>query len=187
MNAMKGRHPPVRDAKARTYGRGRKAEQTAGTASYDPCGILRVHCRGCDQVPDAGSPACIRCITAAISSEGAAERIWLEGGKDTEIHGPAAEILCDLAQIRTVLRPSDGRRCSSCGRSPERVIGDAWADFPDPSFASACDRLYSLRDDSPECTACLQRTRAALMMADDGMARVREKAARIASRRRDAL
>ena len=169
MNAMKGRHPPVRDAKARPYGRGRKAEQTAGTASYDPCGILRVHCRGCDQVPDAGSPACIRCITAAISSEG------------------AAEILCDLAQIRTVLRPSDGRRCSSCGRSPERVIGDAWADFPDPSFASACDRLYSLRDDSPECTACLQRTRAALMMADDGMARVREKAARIASRRRDAL
>ena len=153
-----------------------------GTACMDRSGNLVVSCRGCDQFPDAGSPTCIRCITSAISTEGVSDRIQLKAGKDTDISGQAAEVLCDLAQLRRATLPTNGtRRCSACMRSPVRVMGDAWADFPDPSFAAACDRLYSLAGDGPECAACLQRTHSALRMAEDNMERVREKAARIAS------
>ncbi|MGI6009265.1 MAG: hypothetical protein ACOX8X_03970 [Methanomethylophilus sp.] len=181
-SAQKAKRPVPKSLLARKKDGG----EVPGTAVYDPCGILKIRCRGCDQFPDAGSPACVRCIASAISSEGAAERIWLEGGKDTEIHGPAAEILCNLAQLKMVNVPNGGgKRCASCPRSPARIIGDAWADFPDPSFASACDRLYSASDDGPECATCLQRTRSALLMADGSMRKVKAKAARLASGRRD--
>lgn len=153
-----------------------------GTGTMDRSGNLVVNCRGCDQLPDAGSPVCIRCITAAISNVGTSDKIQLRAGKDMEISGRAAEILCDLAQLRRTSPPADGtRRCGTCMRSPSRVMGDAWADFPEPSFAAACDRLYGLAGDGPECASCLQRTHSALRMAEDSMGRVRDKAAKIAS------
>ena len=160
----------------------KNAGPVPGTASVDRSGNLVVHCGGCDQVPDAGSPVCVRCIASAVSSEGTAEKIRLKAGRDTEISGGAAEILCDLALLRRASLPTNGtRKCSVCSRSPVKVMGDAWADFPEPSFAAACDRLYALADDSPECTACLQRTHTALRAAEDSMARVKDKASKLAS------
>lgn len=141
-------------------------------------GILTVNCRGCGQFPDVGSPVCIRCMTAFISKNGTADRIQLKAGKDTEVSGPAAEILCDLAMLnRPDYQVSGGKACESCMRSPSKVLEAAWADFPDPSFSSVAGSLYSDYRDGPECALCLQRTHSALLSADANMEKIRKKAA----------
>ena len=151
-------------------------------AELDPSGILMIHCRECTAYPDAGSPACVRCITSSMSRVGTADRVQLKAGKDTEISGPAAEILCDMASLSRVMLPaSAGPRCASCARSPEKVMSSAWSDFPEPSFKAAADRLYTEPGDGPGCANCLQRTHSALMIAEANMERVRRKASRIAA------
>lgn len=150
--------------------------------SVDPAGILHIDCCACSQLPDVGSPGCVRCIADALAQLGGADRIQLRTGKDTEISGPAAEILCELAAVNRVsLSATDDRRCASCARSPQRVMAAAWADFPEPSFAAARNGLYTAPEDGPGCAACLQRTHSALTMAERNMDRVRQKAAAMAA------
>ncbi|AGI47968.1 hypothetical protein TALC_00975 [Thermoplasmatales archaeon BRNA1] len=154
-----------------------RGENRPGSASMDPSGILNVDCRGCQQVPDAGSPVCIRCITSAIASEGNSDRIRLTAGKDTEISGDAADILCDLATMdRSPVPVSGDRRCRQCQRSPWAVMDAAWADFPEPNFAYAKGRLHSESGDMAECASCMQRTGSAISVSEESFARVKKKA-----------
>lgn len=161
-----------------------RSREAPGGADLDQSGILVVNCRGCSSCPDIGSPVCVRCITEHLSSLGSAERIRLTAGKDTEISGPAVELLCEMATIsRPIASMPKGGRCSSCDRSPDRIISAAWADFPDPSFVAASDRLYTRSDDGAECSSCLQRTHAELVVAEEEMRRIRRRASTLASNR----
>lgn len=143
--------------------------------------ILTIQCRGCEHLPDACSQNCINCICDAIVREGTAERIRLLSGKDIDISGPSAEIFCDLAKVnRPITTIPTGRKCMKCPRSPAKVLENVWAEFPDPSFTSACARLYTDSRDGPECYACLQKTYSALMAADGEMNSIREKTSSLA-------
>jgi hypothetical protein len=154
------------------------------TRELDSTGILRIDCHGCAQLPDVGSPMCVRCIVNAVAELGGADRIQLRTGKDTEISGVAAELLCDLASVNRVSLDGNGdRRCAICSRAPQRVMAAAWTDFPDPSFAAAREGLYTAPGDGLGCAACLQRTHSALVMAERNMDRVKKKAAELAVNR----
>lgn len=138
---------------------------------------LTISCEGCENLPDACGRNCINCICDAIVREGTAERIRLLSGRDIDISGASAEILCDLAKVnRPITVIPSGRRCLRCPRSPAKVLEGVWAEFPDPSFTSACARLYTDSRDGPECNACMQRTYNALTMAETEMRAIREKA-----------
>lgn len=139
-------------------------------------GTLCIDCIGCLQHPDACSPACISCICDAACERGCAPRIRLHGIREVEIIGKGAELLCSLAQVsRPVALETHGRRCGRCRHSPERLIDDAWSTFPDMDFDSICSRLYSDRNDGPECAACMQRTYNILKNSEAELEAIRRK------------
>lgn len=154
-----------------------KDRKTSGQSYLDKTlSILHINCRGCERYTDCCSPDCISCMCEAIAKNGTAEKIRLESAKDTEISGRAAELVCDLARInRPLILMPKGRKCAKCPRHPEAIISSTWAEFPDPHFRNACSRLYSDRNDGPECAVCLQKTYTALNSADAEMERIRTK------------
>lgn len=162
--------------------RNSKKKQCPGEATVLPdSDTLCIDCKGCQQIPDAGSPVCINCVCSAVFRHGTADRIKLSAGKDTEISGPAAEIICELAQIgKPVSVVPDGRKCAKCPRSPERLFDAVWSEFPDPSFGSAYARLYVDGREPPECAACMQRTYSMLKSSEDEMGKIKEKTSDLA-------
>ncbi len=141
--------------------------------------VLCINCRGCRRVPDIGSKDCIRCITININEQGNAGRIRLRTSRDLEIHGTAAEIICELAMISRSSVPYSSaferRSCSECNNSCNRIMDILWSGFPDPNFESARGRLAGFFPSSGECNACVQRTYRALDQVELGMERLRKR------------
>jgi hypothetical protein len=152
--------------------RGRKKKRNGknGVAEAKMDGdVLSIDCRECGNVPDAGSDECIRCIVSKISENGCAARIRLRTGRDTEISGPATEILCELSFIDRSASSLSGRpmrRCGSCRHSCDRIVGIAWSTFPTPDFAGARGKLMSFSPSNGVCEVCVQKTYRALDQAE---------------------
>lgn len=148
--------------------------------------VLSIDCRECGKVPDAGSGECIRCIVSEISVNGCAARIRLRTGRDTEISGPAAEILCELSFIDRSASSVGGRpmrRCGSCRHSCDRIVGIAWSAFPAPDFAGARGKLMSFRPSNGVCEVCVQKTYRALDQAELSISEISKRVSAMAERK----
>lgn len=141
--------------------------------------MLHIDCRDCGRMPDVGSPACVRCMVSAVSEKGSVDRIRLRSGKDTEISGAAAEVLCEMAFIERSMHStseSSGMHgCRSCGFSCAEMLDTAWAGFPDPCFDDARAKLMVFRPQNRDCENCMQKTYRALEQAELGFRGVRGK------------
>lgn len=162
---------------------GRKTEESYASVEGD---TLSIDCRNCMCVPEIRSAECIRCIVSAISEHGNAERIRLRTGRDLEISGPSAEILCELAFVdrsANTMNSSSGRRgCANCQFSCRNVFNVAWQGFPDPYFEAAREMLLSFRAEDQECASCMQRTYRALDQAELGLKNIKKKVSTLAAR-----
>lgn len=147
---------------------------------------LCIDCRNCMCVPEVKSAECIRCIVSAISECGNSERIRLRTGRDMEISGPSAAILCELAALDRSANVMNGfgreRGCANCEFSCRNVFNVAWQGFPDPFFEAARNKLMSFRAEDPECATCMQRTYRALDQAELGLNNVKKKVTMLAAR-----
>jgi len=141
--------------------------------------VLSINCRRCGGVPEFRSPGCIRCVVRHIAQQGNAARIRLRTSKDMELFGPAAEILCELAVFHRSAPAGtgkgDGRGCSDCINSCQRIMEVAWSSFPEPDFDSARGRLASFRPTDGRCNSCIQRTYRALDQAEHGINNLKKK------------
>ncbi|MGE0015375.1 MAG: hypothetical protein AB7S83_04240 [Candidatus Methanomethylophilaceae archaeon] len=145
--------------------------------------VLSIDCQDCRKVPDAGSAECIRCIVSKVSENGCASRIRLRTGRDTEISGPAAEVLCELSFIdRSTSSVGGGpmRRCGSCRHSCDRIVGIAWSAFPAPDFAGARGKLMSFRPSNGVCEVCVQKTYRALDQAELSISEISKRVSAMA-------
>ncbi len=139
---------------------------------------LMIDCNGCSHQPDLCSAVCIRCAVARISALGNADRIRLRAGRDLEVSGAAAEVLCDLASLDRLVRDARGRtgiRCGGCEYAGRRIIGEAWEGFPEPCFAGARERLMRFRAEDRRCAGCIQRTYRLLDQAERGLENIRRR------------
>lgn len=169
------------------FGRGKEDDETdlPGTASRNSAGVLCISCTGCERSPDVCEPYCIRCISCAVASEGAGDRIRMTAGKDTEVTGPAAELVCRLSALMTmpVTDPRDPR-CTDCTSRPTVVMSSIWDTFPEPAFATARSSVRVAPTDDPECVACMQRTMVMVDSSEKAMDEIRATASAIAGRGR---
>ena len=156
----------------------RKASARKGPEVEIVHGTVRIDCRKCSMVPNAGSPVCVRCMMDVLYEHGGTERIQLRSGKDTEISGRAAELLCDMALLGRDIRPvPSGKMCDGCKRECNRLLRAAWREFPEPAFSAARSELVPVSSDRPECTECMRRTSAALDAAEQNMEEMRRETA----------
>jgi hypothetical protein len=140
---------------------------------------LTIDCRKCLHVPEIRSSDCIRCMVGCISSHGNAERIRLRTGKDMEISGQTANILCELALLDRSVKSADvsvrAHSCNVCDYSRVNVINVAWQGFPDPYFEAARELLMKFRAEDRECANCLKKTYRALDQAELGLKNIKKK------------
>ncbi len=149
--------------------------EAPGTSERHPSGAVVIRCRGCSRRPSATDQACIRCMAAAVSLQGDADRIRMSGGKDVEVTGRTAQAVCLMSLLlSSPVEDPDRPKCSDCPRRPSMVLEAAMQDFPEPSFQRA--RVLALKrpDDEPECTACLQMSSSILTASEEVMDRIRE-------------
>ena len=106
-------------------------------------------------------------------------------GRDIEISGPAAELLCELSfvdrsssAVNTVKRG----RCRACRYSEDRIMDIAWETFPEPDFAGARGRLMTFRTGNGVCDVCIQRTYRALDQAELSMSEISRRASSLSER-----
>ncbi|MDD2410627.1 MAG: hypothetical protein PHV81_03000 [Candidatus Methanomethylophilaceae archaeon] len=162
----------------------KKGNRKNGAAGSEIEGdVLSIDCRDCGKIPDPGSAECIRCIVSRISENGCAVRIRLRTGRDTEISGPAAEVLCELSFIdrsASSVGVRKMRRCGSCRYSCDRVVGIAWGAFPSPDFAGARGKLMSFRPSNSVCEVCVQKTYRALDQAELSISEVSKRVSAMA-------
>lgn len=142
---------------------------------------LCIDCGGCGQVPDIRSGECVRCVVGRISALGNADRIRLRAGRDLEVFGDAAEVLCDLASLDRLVRgaaSSTGLRCGACEHSCKRIVEEVWEDFPEPRFGGVRGRLMGFRAEDRRCVDCIQATYRLLDQAEIGLEEIRRKTLR---------
>lgn len=154
----------------------KKAEKgdIPGTAERSPSGILCIDCTGCDRRPDICDVSCLTCVTGAVHTHGAAERIRMSADRDTEISGKASEAVCLLADVLHIpVCDPRAPECGDCERRPTAVHEVLWDTFPEPSFTAARQMVRRGANDTPNCTACLQRTSSLLDAAEKQMDRIR--------------
>ncbi|MDN5357717.1 MAG: hypothetical protein PWR17_886 [Candidatus Methanomethylophilaceae archaeon] len=145
--------------------------------------VLSIDCRDCGNVPDAGSAECIRCIVSNISENGCAARIRLRTGRDLEISGPAAEILCKLSFIdksASSIGGSRTHRCRSCHYSCDKIVSIAWSSFPTPDFSGARGKLMSFRTANNICDVCIQKTYRVLDQAELSVSEISKRTSAMA-------
>lgn len=163
-----------------------KTDENNGCNAEVDGDTLLIDCRKCPRPSEARSSECIRCIVTNVSLCGNAERIRLRTSKDTEISGPAAEILCDMAFVSRSARTSAGsfasRSCGSCGYSCDKIIDMAWSGFPEPYFDQARSKLMAFRPGERECELCLQKTYRSLDQAEQVFGGMRKKVSMEVSR-----
>lgn len=148
--------------------------------------VLSIDCRDCGRIPDAACAECIRCIITEMKKHGYVERVRMRTGRDIEISGPAAEILCELSFIdksSSVIRTKKKGRCKSCNYSGDRIIDIAWKSFPVPDFAGARGKLMSFKTGRNVCDICVQKTYRALDQAELTISELSEKALLISNGR----
>ena len=154
----------------------KNAESVDAELSED---VLSISCRKCSKVPDLRSPVCMKCMIHHVSQQGNAGRIRLRTSRDLEVFGSAAEVLCELAVFyrSTALNTSgaNGRTCSDCANSCQKIMEIIWAGFPDPKFDSARGRLMSFHPAESKCNSCIQKTYRALDQAELGMNNLKKK------------
>ena len=146
-----------------------------GTSERHPSGAVVVHCRGCDRKPSVTDQTCIRCMVAAVSLQGDADRIRMSGGRDVEVTGRTARTVCLMSRLlSSPVEDPDRPKCSDCPRRPTLVLDAAMQDFPEPSFQRA--RVLTLKrpDDEPECAACVQMSSSIITASEEVMDRIRE-------------
>lgn len=163
--------------------RKRSIKKRAVTSEIDG-DMLKIDCRSCGNIPDTGNIDCIRCIVSKISENGCAARIRLRTGRDLEISGRAAEILCELSFIDRSASSIEGNKshkCRSCRYSCDKIVGIAWDSFPTPDFSGARGKLMSFRTTSNVCDVCIQRTYRALDQAELSISEISKKTAAAAS------
>ena len=145
-----------------------------GTACRNTSGILCIDCSGCDRRPDVCDVSCLTCITGAVHTHGASERIRMSSERDIEISGKASEAVCLLADVlHTPVCDPKSPDCEGCERRPTAVYKVLWSTFPEPSFPNARQMVRRGPNDDQNCTACLQRTSSLLDVSEKQMERVR--------------
>lgn len=160
---------------------GREAEIIP--SRLDATGTLNIDCKACGREPDPRTNECIRCISAAVSAEGAGDRIILHKIRDMQITGDAAELICDLSSVMSApVRDPDDRQCSDCPRRPSEIMEELWSGFPNPKFSECASKVWVGPGEDPECVICLQRTSMHIRNAEKGMSAIRERVADITGR-----
>ncbi len=146
-----------------------------GSSSREPSGTVAVNCRGCTRRPSVTEQPCLRCMAAAITLQGDADRIRMCAGKDTEVTGRTARAVCLMSRLFSSPAEDPGKsECADCPRRPTAVVDAALQDFPEPSFQRARVMTLKRPEDDPECTACMQMSSALLSTMEEAMDRIRE-------------
>ncbi|MDR3206014.1 MAG: hypothetical protein LBT41_02810 [Candidatus Methanoplasma sp.] len=157
---------------------GRKAE--AGGKAELTDDVLCIDCRGCVRTPEVRSNECIRCIVRQMAEKGSAGKVRMRTALDTELSGPAAEILGELASIyrsaSSMKQSEKSRSCGTCDHSCKKVFNAAWVGFPDPYFGAARNSLACVKPSSAECAACVRKTLRAIDQAELCLGRVKDAA-----------
>ena len=149
--------------------------------------VLSIDCRDCGRIPDAACAECIRCIVTEMKKHGCVERIRMRTGRDIEVSGPAAEIICELLFIdksSSAIRTKKKGKCRSCNYSGDRIIDIAWESFPSPDFAGARGKLMSFKTGRNVCDVCVQKTYRALDQAELSISELSQKASLLSNRGR---
>lgn len=141
-------------------GRIRTPKDAGGPKSSVTDGTLIVQCEGCPSSPDPGSDRCIGCLMDQLMGAGSCDRMILRNGNDRELSGAPGRFLAEAASIRRWSMPGtpSERGCARCGLSPDKVIGRAWADFPEESLSFAREMLDWEDPGKEGCRGCKDRT-----------------------------
>ncbi|MDR1690532.1 MAG: hypothetical protein LBR42_01640 [Candidatus Methanoplasma sp.] len=155
----------------------KKGPDHAGSELADD--VLCIDCKRCSTVPDVRSVNCLGCMMHHISQHGNAGRIRLRTGRDLELSGPAAEIICEMAALHGTMDSefsgTGKRSCGDCMNSRSKIMGMIRSGFPEPNFDSARGRLASFRPSENECNSCIQRTYRALDQTELGLNNLKKK------------
>ena len=147
--------------------------------------VLSIDCRDCGRIPDAACAECIKCIVTEMNEHGYVARVRMRTGRDIEISGPAAEILCELSFIdksSSAIRIKKKGRCKSCNYSGDKIVDIAWESFPSPDFAGARGKLMSFKTGKNVCEICVQKTYRALDQAELSISEISEKVSLLSGR-----
>ncbi|MDR3282806.1 MAG: hypothetical protein LBS92_04255 [Candidatus Methanoplasma sp.] len=156
----------------------KKAEAQGKSELIDDA--LCIDCRGCVRAPEIRSNECVRCIVRHMADNGSASKVRMRTALDTELSGPAVDILGELASIyrsaSSMKRSEDSRSCRTCDHSCKMVFSAAWAGFPDPYFDAARSSLARIKTTSSECTVCVKKTLRAIDQAELCLGKVKDAA-----------
>lgn len=140
-------------------GKGLFSKKSSGPSVSLSEGRLTIDCTACGGASDISDIRCAACICDIVKNTGELECIHLRSAADTMYLGEAADIIRELASVRSLLCSdlSDrrGRRCVRCRKSFSHLVEDQIPLFPDIDVQALRDRAAQTPADNDVCRVCL--------------------------------